>query len=517
MNYATVCSGIEAPSTAWHGLGWKPVFVSEIEAAPCQILHHHYGSGRPQFLPPPPPADADDKEQRRYRAQIKALMRLPDRAAGAPPNLGDMLQIHNSEDFTNAIGSVDLLCGGTPCQSFSVAGLRKGLDDPRGNLALGFLAIAERLRARWILWENVPGVLSSSGGRDFGAFLGALGKLGYGWAYRVLDAQYIRTHGFSYAVPQRRRRVFVVGHLGSWQRAAAVLFDSRSMSGDPAPRRQAGQAVAGTLNARTGAGGGLGTDAELDGGLIPEITGAVTSKWAKGSGGPSGDECQNLVIDQQPIAFDAKRNASDSAVVGVAPTLRAANNHKGNPNSGDTLAVAYDTTQITQPSNGSNPQPGDPCHSLSARAHPPLIAFKQAIAFQERGRPEGRTIDAAEGVSYALTSPAGGNRTQEKTIVDVSNMVVRRLTPLECERLQGFPDGYTRIPVRIYSEKPSGIHFEKYGDLYDEQPDGTWVRHMADGPRYRALGNSMAVNVMRLIGLRFQYVTDLVGGNNDGE
>ena len=172
MRYGTVCSGIEAPSVAWEPLGWEPMWFSEIEKFPKAVLAHHY----PKV-----------------------------------PDLGDMTKVN-----WNDTADVDVLIGGTPCQSFSVAGLRKGLDDPRGNLALEFLKIVDRKRPRWVVWENVPGVLSSSGGRDFGSFLGALAELGYGFAYRVLDAQF-------FGVPQRRRRVFLVGHIGGWASAAAVL------------------------------------------------------------------------------------------------------------------------------------------------------------------------------------------------------------------------------------------------------------------------------------------------------
>ena len=146
MKYLSVCSGIEAASVAWHHLGWQPVGFSEIEPFPSAVLAHHFPT---------------------------------------VPNYGDMTK---HEQWPIKPGTVDLLVGGTPCQSFSVAGLRKGLADPRGNLMLTYLAIAARLKPRWIVWENVPGVLSSNGGRDFGSFLGALGQLGYGWAYRVLDA-----------------------------------------------------------------------------------------------------------------------------------------------------------------------------------------------------------------------------------------------------------------------------------------------------------------------------------------
>ena len=166
MRYLSVCSGIEAVTMAWHDLGWKPAGFSEIEPFPSAVLAHHY----------------------------------PD-----VTNFGDMTKYKE----WNLDGTIDLLVGGTPCQSFSVAGLRKGMDDPRGNLALVYCGMLDHFRPNWFVWENVPGVLSSSGGRDFGSFLGAVAQLGYGFSYRVLDAQYC-------GVAQRRRRVFVVGHLGRW-------------------------------------------------------------------------------------------------------------------------------------------------------------------------------------------------------------------------------------------------------------------------------------------------------------
>jgi site-specific DNA-cytosine methylase len=203
VRYLSVCSGIEAASVAWEPLGWEPAAFAEVEKFPSAVLAHHW----PQV-----------------------------------PNMGDMTR-HESWN----LGTINLLVGGTPCQSFSVAGLRKGLHDPRGGLMLTFLEIAQRQRPRWIVWENVPGVLSSHGGRDFGAFLGALGALGYGWAYRVLDAQW-------FGVAQRRRRVFVVGCLGDGAAAATVLFESESVCRNPAPSREKGQGVA--ADATGGAGGG---------------------------------------------------------------------------------------------------------------------------------------------------------------------------------------------------------------------------------------------------------------------
>jgi len=206
MRYLSVCSGIEAASVAWHHLGWTPAAFSEIDPFPSAVLAH----------------------------------RFPD-----VPNLGDMSKFKEwTHEGLQGPGSIDLLVGGTPCQSFSVAGLRKGLEDPRGNLMLTYLGIANHLKPKWIIWENVPGVLSSNQGRDFGTFLGALGQLGYQYAYRVLDAQWVRTHSLPRAVPQRRRRVFVVGYLGEVNRAAEVLFKLESLRGDPPARRKTGEGFA---------------------------------------------------------------------------------------------------------------------------------------------------------------------------------------------------------------------------------------------------------------------------------
>jgi site-specific DNA-cytosine methylase len=193
LRYLSVCSGIEAASMAWEPLGWQPAAFAEVEKFPSAVLTHHW----PQV-----------------------------------PNMGDM---NNHEQWD--LPAIDVLVGGTPCQSFSVAGLRKGLRDPRGGLMLTFLEIAQRRRPRWIVWENVPGVLSSNGGRDFGSFLGALGSLGYGWAYRILDAQWC-------GVAQRRRRVFVVANLGDGAAPAKVLFESESVRRNPAPSREAGERTA---------------------------------------------------------------------------------------------------------------------------------------------------------------------------------------------------------------------------------------------------------------------------------
>lgn len=408
MRFLSLCSGIEAASVAWAPFGWKAAAFAEIEAFPSAVLAHHYPT---------------------------------------VPNLGDITKFKEWPD----LGAIDLICGGTPCQSFSVAGLRKGLADPRGNLALTFLAIVDRYRPRYVVWENVSGVLSSDGGRDFAAFLGGLGQLGYGWAYRVLDAQHVRVDGFPRAVPQRRRRVFVVGYLGDWRRAAAVLSEPESVLGNTPPRREAREGSPQTI------GGGP------DGG---SISGNVSAKWSKGTGGPAGDEAYNLV------------------------------------------GLPFDTTQITSKANRSRPKAGDPCHPLAAGAHPPAVAFNPKMG----GDPSMGLGVNKDGTAYALDHSGNSNavaftcseqansfawerdvwQTLDAQIPNDSSNIqkgvrqgwaVRRLMPIECERLQGFPDGYTDIP---YRGKPA-----------------------ADGPRYKALGNSWAVNVARWVGRRIEMVEQI--------
>ena len=174
MKYFSVCSGIECASVAWHPLGFKPMGFSEIDPFRSAVLDYHY-------------------------PEVK--------------NYGDFTKIEK-EDIG---GSPDVLVGGTPCATFSIAGLREGISSERGNLALEFIRMVKRLNPRWIVWENVPGVLSSNNGRDFASFLTGLAELRYGFAYRVLDTQYIRTQRFPRAIPQMRRRVFVVGHSRDWR------------------------------------------------------------------------------------------------------------------------------------------------------------------------------------------------------------------------------------------------------------------------------------------------------------
>jgi DNA (cytosine-5)-methyltransferase 1 len=338
MRYLSVCSGIEAASVAWSPLGWKPVAFSEIETFPCSVLAERY----------------------------------PD-----VPNLGDMTR-YEEWDINE---TVDLLVGGTPCQSFSIAGLRGGIEDARGNLALIYCRILQKLRPRWFVWENVPGVLSSSGGRDFGSILGAMVELGYGVAYRVLDAQY-------FGVPQRRRRVFIVGCLGDWASAAEVLFEPGCLRGDSKASSKPRKEIAGTLSSGF-AGRGVDMDQIANGNCVVTSTGNTAHCLNAGGMGRQDYETETMVVG----------------------ALQSGGTSKGHGTAGvNNQAVAAG-------------------HVIPAKSAGPEIG-------------------------------------------------VRRLTPIECERLQGFPDDWTAV---MHRNKPA-----------------------ADGPRYKAIGNSMAVPVMAWIGKRIQ-------------
>jgi DNA (cytosine-5)-methyltransferase 1 len=404
MKFGSVCSGIEAASVAWHPLGWKCAFAAEIEKFPCAVL----------------------KE------------RCPETI-----NLGDMNEYESWPDI-----SIDVLVGGTPCQDFSVAGLRAGMAGARGGLTMRFLDVARRYSPRWICWENVPGLLSIDEGRAFGTFLGGLAKLGYGFAYRILDAQH-------FGLAQRRERVFVIGCSGGqWQRAAAVLFERESMSGHPAPRREAGKAAP-TIPSRSTGGGGLGTDFGCDGGLIAannhgerSIATALLAKnqrlngdtetfvvhSLRAEGFDASEDGTGIGTPLVPIAFSVKDHGGDAGE--LSPTLRSGGHDKSHANGGVMPAVAFANTA------------GNTNLGYGEEQAPPLT---------------GRNGDP-------------GN-------VLKPGMAVRRLTPRECERLQGFPDDYTKIPYR--------------GKTADQCPDG---------PRYKALGNSMAVPVMHWIGRRISLV-----------
>lgn len=480
MRVGTVCTGIGAPEMGWKGLGWEYKFFSEIEPFPCHVLAHRYGAGRPMAMPSPYDEGLALKEIRARKAAIKGVCKLPE--TGLIPNLGDMNQILDNPLIDEL--PIDLLCGGTPCQSFSVAGLRKGLDDPRGNLMFAFLAIAARTRARWLVWENVPGVLSSNGGRDFGSFLWALGQIGYGWAYRTLDAQH-------FGVAQRRKRVFLVGYLGNAAPATAVLFERHSLQRHPKKGGKTGQAVAGTLAAR--AGGGHGTSSqEARGGMLTPFTSNGYGGYGEGigtlraDGGDSGAGSETIIAPTLDASYGTKYGLDNQHIDGGAGLF------------------VYDTTQITSPQCRANPKANDPRHALASNQHPPLLAFRASgqdgftpsetspplleshgggavptVAFRHTQSVSDTGIPSEE-----LSPSLRAGDAQGLSVSGNPHVGVRRLTPTECARLQGFPDDFLDIPYR--------------------------GKAAADGPKYRALGNSMAVPVIGWVGGRIQQVEDIL-------
>ena len=356
MRYLSVCSGIEAATVAWQPLGWQAAAFAEIETHPSAVLAHHY----------------------------------PD-----VPNHGDFTTIKSDE-----YGTINLIVGGTPCQSFSVAGGRKGLDDQRGNLSIEYCKLIDRIRPTWIVWENVPGVLSLDDGKAFGIIIGQMAECGYSLAWRILDAQYVRVQSHPRAVPQRRRRVFVIGYFGDWRPPAAVLFESQSLCRNTPPGRKTRKNIANTLKNSLGAGS---------------------------------YNRPNLVVNA-PVA--STLDASFAKLHGHD------NQHiKG----GATMFVSYKTlpldNQLGSKECRINPKYESPAYAL--RTDSPMLAIKK----------------------------------------DMQAWRIRKFTPIECERLQGFPDNYTAVP---YKGKP-----------------------MADSPRYRMIGNSMAVNVMSWIGERIKLFEEL--------
>jgi len=542
VRFGSVCSGIEAASVAWHPLGWRASFLSEIEPFPRAVLAHHY----------------------------------PD-----VPLHGDFTTIEHGQ-----YESIDLLVGGTPCQDFSVAGKRAGLDGQRGNLTLEYARLARRLGARWLVWENVPGVFSNNDGRDFGAVLACFagypdgyifpppadgwrnagivppaGPHGHGLAWRVLDAQH-------FGVPQRRRRVFVVGYLGDWRPAAAVLLELHSLQGHPAPRREAGKGSAvGTLR-RTD--GGSDVDHGLAGHLI---TGPLQAGGEKSAGSATQQDAESGLL----VAFGGGKNCNETDIATavtahpggyrmdldsetfVAHTLKGEGFDASEDGTGRGTPLVPVAFAIQERAVCENPDAGpdgagfrsdNMAYTLEARTVPQAVAFTAqdhggdaledcaptlragghagshanagvmpAVAYGLRGD-AGRSGEAktpsADAEGRVRLRDAGFNAYEETApTLDASQphsvgtaSAVRRLTPRECERLQGFLDDYTLIPYGRPSKAKLDADFLKYQlrgnpkHLTREDVE----RLAADGPRYKALGNSMAVPVMAWVGKRIQQV-----------
>lgn len=373
MRFVSLFSGIEAASVAWEPLGWEAMAFCEIEPFPCAVLEHRFPS---------------------------------------VPNLGDVSLV-DWKEFVNERGRPDVVVGGSPCQAFSVAGKRLGIDDPRGRLMLEFVRAVRELGPRWVLWENVPGVLSQDEGRAFGTLLGELEDCGLSLAWRVLDAQF-------FGVAQRRRRVFLVANSGTGGGAAQVLVERGCMFGDSLASKEKRQelAEAAGIDARCagfkfhqGAGaGGIGCEVE--------VSPTLTADWHQ----PAVYGLSGNVIGREEANGGNQTGYCDPDENGYY-TLTATDRHGIVCIADDAANAAVDI---------------DLCGTLKCGGSPPTVALE-----------------------------AGA----------------RRLTPRECERLQGFPDDWTLVPYR-----------------------GRPASECPDGPRYKAVGNSMAVPVMRWIGERIARV-----------
>ena len=555
MTYATVCSGIECMSAAVGPLGgWRPVFFSEIEPFPCALLKYHYPT---------------------------------------VPNLGDMTKITaeriGDERWRITNGAVDVeldgrlgcLAGGTPCQDVSVAGKRAGMAEgsgTRSSLAFHFARLCRELQPRWVLWENVPGVLTSNGGRDFAHFVRSIGECGYSLAYRIMDAQYVRVVGLPRAVPQRRRRVWLVGmrtvgHSGDcWRAPAEVLFEPQGVRGDTPPGRVTGQGF--TSPSQGGAGGaGRPLPTNSNGGdVMPALTArdleARMTGQAEKSGGyvlsPSGfdpyepggvksetEEVAGALVNgsspgfHNAVCFENHQTDARTTPVEVSPTMGASRNGQASNNNPLVVAPAVGVVAIDMDKNkltnadkpvrkggagfgvsekgasytltardqhavayaidsmGSNAMKSKNPHSgcREIECAPTLTTVDPAPMKHQGGtavmsfepglaRREGALHRFSDEVASTLRADMGDNRPAVATV----DYIVRRLTPLECERLQGLPDGYTKIPYR--------------GKPPDECPDT---------PRYKALGNGWAVNCARWVCRRIQdYDTTHKQESEDG-
>lgn len=412
FRYVSIFSGVEAASLAWEPLGWEPVAFSEIEPFPCAVLAE----------------------------------RWPD-----VPNLGDITKIDWKEEID---GAIDLVVGGSPCQSFSVAGKREGLKGASG-LMFEYIRCVQELRPRWFLWENVPGALTSEDGGAFGQLLSEMDELGYSLAWRVLDAQF-------FGVAQRRRRLFLVGHLGA-ESPAEVLFESDCLSGNPQSSREKRKELASRAG-RSAACAGFKYSAAPRAntiGYAEEQANTLTADWHA----PAVFPLPNMALSQYGTEIAGCLTARGDS----SPCADRGQSIVGDGTLSGALAARPGMKQTTFVCTGST------------------YPINEQIATRDKKLGRGTGLGVGADGDPAFTLLANHPHMVASEIGDkpagVNPMLVRRLTPLECERLQGFPDGHTLI---AWKGKPA-----------DECPDG---------PRYKAIGNSMAVPVMRWIGKRIAAV-----------
>lgn len=541
LRFLSVCSGIEAASVAWEQLGWKAAGFAEIEPFPAAVLKHRYPN---------------------------------------VPNYGDL---NGHEQWPLAAGDVDIIVGGPPCQAFSVAGLREGMADPRGNLSLVYFQLVSRLRPKWIVYENVPGLLSARGGQDFSSLLSALAECGYGFAYRMLDAA-------NFGLAQRRKRIFIVGcRTGDWRHPTAVLFDGPSSFGNPKAGKKAGEGIASP--AGTGVGGAsriqlpFGTRGNPNVANCLETTSHDYSRadgfnmvvdhvprndersealpytassfgqytpgvgTVRASGGDLGGGSETLLIKPEdkvkPIAFKVRGGGEYTGTKGgeVRPNERggtgmlhyedktftvAATQDQfvatpSQPIPINTMAALRDQSAEQNRQTFGVGQPGDSMFTIT-KAHHHAVGVQQQLLYENH--PNDSRVTGPHAIAPTVTTrfgTGGGNvplgqgadpvtfqpgnlrrdagadpSTESTTTLKASMgdqmphiatpMAVRRLLPSECEALQGFPRDWTKIPWR---GKPADL--------------------CPDGPRYKAIGNSMATNCMAWIGKRIQMVDEVIG------
>ena len=411
LTYLGLCEGISTATVAWKDL-LRPVGFAEIDEFPSAVLKHHY----------------------------------PD-----VPNFGDITKFKEWKLETNP----DLIIGGTPCQSFSVAGLRGGLQDPRGNLTRTCVQILNYFKPKWFIWENVPGVFSSNQGRDFHSFTEGLQAIGYGIGWRVLDAQY-------FGLAQRRKRVFVVGNnTGNLSSIAEVLFERESLFRNLEESRQK----------RKGSTKKTGKRSTTDDKWPAKISNTLEARYFKDGGIDNQHINANCpkFIPVDSVVYEAHAQDARYREQDVSPTIQARHSNMTN------TPIVYQSNQT----DARIKDMGDTCQTVIARwgtggNNQPLVQQKEdPKIFQQNQRDEVRYTGEDGSISGALSSDSGAKQTNYVH----QKAVIRRLTPIECERLQGFPDNYTQIPWR-----------------------GKDKENCPDSHRYKALGNAMAVPVIRFLG-----------------